>query len=337
MSTSCYVNYVGHLPEVLKRRRSDKYSVRLSVDAFIDKKYGISDFTALVHSHLPTSVQEAIASNVESVGVLARQVPGICAEDVAMYLLCRKLGLFPLALSFTRDTFVAVSHDKRHRVKVPWVRWSKSTNLIVEYEDISARSINCIERQRLDKIVVNGGGFLPQYHEQVRHHVFNGSYPMGDASKLHGELLARATRARPDAVYRTDARDGERLVRGSYTEDEARTLVVRPPSEWYYPLYLSMFMDGSLVLLDTYENSDGGVPEAKALFEKTMRQIADGCGWMPLVIQTAPLCLDMMFCNRHLLSVPNATETLCERARLWHSTTYDASRHFADMAIMFRG
>ncbi len=335
MSATYYINRVGSFNEVLKRRRQDKGLIRSYVDDFVDKYYGIAGFSDLVQSHLPLPVQEAI-TRCQSVGVLARQVPGICAEDVAMYLLCSKLGLLPLALSFTRDTFVTMSHDKRHRVKIPWVEWSKSHNPIVRYEDISVGGIASIERCRLDSITVKNAPSLISYHEGVRQQVFNGSYPMGDVSKLHGELLARATRHIPEAVYR-EVGKMDTLVNGSYTAEEARALIIRPPSEWYYPLYLSMFVTGELVLLDTYENPDGGVPEAKALFEKTMDGLVQEYGWMPLVVQTAPLCLDMMFCNRHLLSTPGSVEGLCDRAKLWHTTTYDASRHFADMAVMFRG
>ncbi len=335
MSASYYINRVGLFNDTLNRRRDKRVFVRQEVDAFVEKRYGIACFTHLIHTHLPLMAQDAIGRG-QSVGVLARQIPGICAEDVAMYLLCRKLGLLPLALSFTRDTFVTMSHDKRHRVKIPWVEWSRSNNPIVKYEDISVEGIASIERLRLDSISVKTGSSLIGYHESVRHQVFNDSYPMDDVSRLHGELLARATRCLPDAVYRVvEGRDT--LVRGSYTAEEARALVVRPPSQWYYPLYLSMFATGELVLLDTYENPDGGVPEAKALFEKTMNGLMSEYGWMPLVVQTSPLCLDMMFCNRHLLTTPGSAEILHDRARLWHSTTYDASRHFADMAVTFRG
>jgi len=335
MSASYYINRVGNFHSVLKSRYQQKDLVRSYVDTFIEKRYGIPGFSDLVLSSLPLPAQEAIARG-QSVGVLARQVPGICAEDVAMYLLCRKLGLLPLALSFTRDTFVTMSHDKRHRVKIPWVEWSKSHNPIVKYEDISVGGIANIERHRLDSIPVKNASSLIGYHESVRQQVFNDSYPIGDVSKFHGELLARATCHLPDAVYRVVGKM-DTLVSGSYTAEEARTLVVRPPSEWYYPLYLSMFVTGDLVLLDTYENPDGGVPEAKALFERTMGSLVREYGWMPLVVQTAPLCLDMMFCNRHLLTTPGSAEILHDRARLWHSTTYDASRHFADMAVTFRG
>ena len=335
MSASYYINRVNCFNEVLKSRLEKRVIARLAVDDFIKRRYGIECFTHLVHTHLPLLAQNAISLG-QSVGVLARQVPGICAEDVAMYLLCRKLGLLPLALSFTRDTFVGMSHDKRHRVNIPWVELSKKDKLVLKYEDISKDGIANIERRRLDSIVVKDRSSLIDYHKSVRQQIFNDSYPMDDVSRFHGELLARATINRPDAVYR-DVDGKDTLTPGSYSAEEARTLVVRPPAGWYYPLYLSMFVTGELILLDTYENPEGNVFEAKALFERTMGMLVQECGFMPMVIQTTPLCLDMMFCNRHILATPHSAETLCDRARLWHTTTYDASRHFADLALMFRG
>ncbi|MCX6715456.1 MAG: hypothetical protein NT077_00365 [Candidatus Taylorbacteria bacterium] len=330
-----YLNRTGSIPMVLQRRRAMSSQVRSQVNSFVESKYGIEDFTALVHSYLPAKAQQAIAEG-QSVGLLARQVPGICAEDMGMYLLSKKLGLFPLALSFTRDTFVGVNHDKRHRVTIPWVKWSSKGNPVTTYEDVSEDGLAAVERMRLDAIRVKGGGFLPEYHERLRHQVFNGSYAMGDVSRLHGELLARATRSKPVETYRV-INGKDQLVKGLFTTDEARNLTVRPTSHWYYPLYLSWFACGSMVLLDTYENPDGGVPEAKRLFEQTMDELAEAYSWMPLVIQTAPLCLDMMFCNRALLETPDAAEILARRVKLWHVTTYDASRYFADEAVTFRG
>ena len=230
-----------------------------------------------------------------------------------------------------------MNHDKRHRVSIPWVKWSAKGNAVVTYEDVAAGGLASAERSRLDAIKVKSGGFLPDYHFGLRHQVFNGSYPTGDVSKFYGEILARTTRNRPTQVYRVvNGRDT--LVAGDFTPEEARSLVVRPVSHWYYPIYLSIFTDGSLVLLDTYENPDGGVPEAKVLFEKTIAGLDEsGLGWAPLVIQTAPLCLDMMFCNRHILETPGAAEKLLSSSRLWHVSTFDAARHFADQAVMFKG
>lgn len=335
MKTPHYVSLVGEFNKTLNCRRDKRVLARQAVDAFIEKQYGIACFTHLVHTHLPLSAQAAMCRG-QTIGLLARQVPGICAEDVAMYILCRKLGLFPLALSFTRDTFVTMNHDKRHRVKIPWVEWSKKNNRVVRFEDISTEGIVSIERRRLDSIPVKNASSLIEYHRSLRHQVFNGSYEMDDVSRFHGELLARATRNPPESVYR-EVNGKDRLVKGAYTPDEARALIVRPPSEWYYPLYLSMFATGEIVLLETYENPDGGVPEAKRLFEETMDGLARAYGWMPLVVQTAPLCLDMMFCNRHLLQTPGSVEKLCDQVVLSHETTHGASRHFADMAVMFRG
>lgn len=330
-----YLNRTGSIPLQLQERRRISGQVRSAVDSFIDRTYGIEDFTALVRSSLPGPIQTVIAEG-GSVGVLARQMPGICAEDMAMFILCKKLGLAPFAWSFVRDTFIGVNHDKRHRVRIPWIRWSQKGNMLVNYEEIAEGGIGAAERCRLDAIRLKSGGLLPEYHFGLRRQVFNGSYPDGDVSKFYGEILARVARNRPTQIYRP-INGKDTLVPADYTAEEARSLAVRPNSHWYYPIYLSVFADGSLVLLDTYENPEGGVPEAKALFEKAMAALEEEYSWLPLVIQTAPLCLDMMFCNRSFLETEGAAEKLLERARLWHVTTFDAARHFADLAVTFRG
>ncbi len=194
-----YLNRTGSVPLVLQNRRRISRQVRSAVDSFIDRTYGIQDFTGLARSSLPESVRQAISEG-KSVGVLARQMPGISAEDMAMYLLCNRLGILPFAWSFVRDTFVGVNHDKRHRVNIPWVKWSAKGNPIITYENIAEGGLAAAERCRLDAIRVKSGGFLPAYHFGLRHQVFNGNYPNGDVSSFYGEILARATRNRPTQI-----------------------------------------------------------------------------------------------------------------------------------------
>ena len=214
-----------------------------------------------------------------------------------------------MTLSFYRDAYSPENHDKRCRVRIPWLWHSKKGNMVVDGAYIASEPVSKIERKILGKIKTTSGLLLPHFHAMMRVAVFGHSNPTLDVSLLHAESLKRATR-RPEMIYR-DIRGYDRI--GAIDSMDESLECYRPPASWYYPLYLSWFLNGSMVLLETYENPDGGVPEAKKLFEQTMFTVQSATGFLPLVVEIPPLTPEMLYCNRHLIDSPDCLGTIGNR------------------------
>lgn len=328
-----YHIYPANLLAEVRHRRQCQGQIRQLVERFVHDRFGILGYYSLVEQYIIAHL-----GGQGPYGVLARQIPSVSTEDVAMFLFCRKVGLAPLALSFTRDSFSSGSPDKTSRVKIPWLTWSKKGRPVIQCETILPTRVNeltTLHMQRLDTIITREGT-LPQYHERLRTQVFNGSYPQRDVSSLHGEWLAQA-KARgqpPMSIYRDEG--GKDIVCQNYDEDDARLLRVRSSSKWYYPLYLSLFMDGTFVLLETYEDGERDVSKARQLFEETMRLMIRQIGWSPLILKTDPFTPDTVFYNRHIVDNPSLIEQLAQRAHPWHNESFRMTRFFADKVIEAR-
>lgn len=342
-----YYDSVSTIKEELRRRNEKRGMINLVVDEYIEGKFGIKKFSSSIASSVLGSITNArmpLDPNA-SYGVLARQVPGACIEDLACYMLSLRLGLQPFSLAFTRDAFHSGSNDKLFRLKVPFTSLSKKGNLQVNYKSVvtntNGHSYTDLNMMRMDWFKV-GEQSLSNYHCDMQQSVFSHSeipYLWGDISSTWGKILAEVAEIgmSPSKVWRHDEEGRDRDWSAGYTSEEARNLRVRPSSKWYYALYLSMFLDGRFVLLETYDNEAGGVPEARILFEKEMNAINEATGFMPLVVKTYPLRQDMLYVNQHIIDSPKRAVEMMSQAKYWSDDTVPMTRWFADQAIQFRG
>lgn len=285
-----YITSAEELKVALEERVRRRQEIHARLEAFFVRSYGIENGREMFE----TSIN--LSQHAKPVAILARQIASVCVEDVAFEVIASHLGLSPLTFTFVRDTFTIRNHEKMHRVKVPWIEWSKKRNLVIRYEMPAMLPYVALEGVPLANIECKGGSMLPAYHDGLRKEM-GLSTLTADVSGLHAYMLRYATR-KPSFVYRTI--DG-RTERYWLTADEEVMETDRPPASWYYPYYLSWFLDGSAVLFETYENPEGGVPEAKRLFEESVKRVVQGTGFGPLVVRIPPLTKDMLYCNRHLL------------------------------------
>jgi hypothetical protein len=291
-----YVQTKTELWHALSARRTESSTIRDSRDAWIRREYGIEDFTSIIRKHLGF-----IDSQPErTFGLLARQLPGICMEDVASTLVSDFLGLEPIAISFLRDVFASKNHDKLHRIKIPWISWSKKGNIVMQYEYAAKFPSQELAGVPLGMIEAKDGRMLSDVHGELRQKVFGKRGFTPDISLMWNEVLFTA-KHKPSSVYQIiNGREVKVDLHSPFCIEE-RHSTIRPPSDWYYPIYLSLFLTGEIVLLETYNNPIGGVPEAKILFEKAMQRVTIGTGWKPLIVEIPPLSKEMLYCNRHLL------------------------------------
>lgn len=332
-----YLSSITEVKEAVKKRRKESRRVQGILDGYIAETYGVEGWSDLLASHLACKGQDPDTSY----GVLARQVPSMSAEDISGHLLAHQLGLSSLALAFHRDAFHSGSNDKLMRVKIPFVSWSKKRNLMVSprvvVTNIVGNSLTDMNMVRLDKLQV-GEQELPEYHRDMQQSVsqhFPKPYHYGDISKMWGEVLARAQEGgkQPRPVWKSGPDGKDVKWETGYTAEEARALVVRPSSKWYYFMYLSMFLDGRFVLLESFDNPD--LPEARNLFETQMQAVYKATGYRPLIAKTYTLRTDMLYVNQHILDKPQEAAQELSSARHWTDDTVAMSRWFADQAIQF--
>ena len=297
-----YVRSRCKLDGMLADRRANREEISRQRDDYIRLRFGIPDFSSLVAKHWGH-----LQDSEKSVGVLCRQQASIMVEDVSCYIGCLCVGLLPWVGQFARDEFRTVNLDKLHRVKIPWITWSKKGNLVMKYERISPLTNGRLEGMRMASVPTHDGVTLPEWHARLRQLVFGERYPVSDFSVFMEDCLEQAVK-KPDFVYTSDANGYEAKVRCN-----GKVHGLRPPASWYYPLYFSLFLDGTMVLLETYENTLSGVPAAKRLFEDSMRELTKGVGVQPVVAEIPPLTHDMMYYNRHLLDAGLDVEDIMQK------------------------
>ncbi len=339
-----YLTSVAKVKEELLRRKKQQGLIRSLLDQHIESRFGIADYSRSMRTEIAKTIigSPALIDDNRSHGMLARQVPGVCSEDVACYLLAQKLGVVPCSFAQTRDTFHSNSNDKLHRAKIPFISWSKKNKAIIQYQGVitspQVTSYTDLDMIRMDRLNV-GDITLGEYHRQMQHAVFSTfpePYVRMDVSPAWGEFLARALEAKkqPSSVWRSGENNKDSQC-AEYTAEEARNLIVRPSSKWYYHLYLSMFLDGTFVLFETYDDETSGMPEVRQMFEEEMKSIYHAVGFMPIVVKTTPDRLDTLYVNRHIIENPaQAAETL-SRAHHWSDDTSAMTRWFEDQAIQF--
>jgi hypothetical protein len=312
-----YITTYNDLMHEIETRTRHQGEIRERVEAFIERRFGVPQALKVVRQYFD------LERDPQPRAFLARQIASVCVEDIAFQLGAAQLGLLPLTATFVRDTYSSQNHDKVHRIKIPWHSWSKKGNMVARYERIVPAGIN-YDGVALDSIPCGNGVMLPEYHLQLRQQAQSPGL-VSDVSNLHLFMLKTA-RNSPRAFYR-DVKGTQELV--PWTEGVEYGDRDRPNAEWYYPYYLSWFLDGSLILFETYENPAGGVPQIKRAFENDMNLVYKETGIMPLVVQVPPLTKELLSCNEHVLQRDCFTElreTLPERG------TNDTVSFFASIA-----
>ena len=293
-----YIQTIDELRRIVSERQSHFSQIREATNYWIFREYGIEDYLGLVARHFPF-----LDNGQKPVALLARQIASICVEDLACILFAKAIGYRQITMPFTRDTFTAANHDKKARIKIPWVEWSKKGNPVRTYQRIFSDKISNLEGKILSSISIKKGLFLQDYHSHMRVRVIPefAALDIVDVSMCHVEALRLSSKG-PSFVYENvDGQDIRRYDVGctDFSRND-NPLRYRPPAKWYYPLYFSWFLDGSMILLETYENPRGEVAEAKRVFEETMFKIEQNTGYRPIVVEILPLDMDLLSCNKHI-------------------------------------
>lgn len=289
-----YISDIQELRRELEVRLSRQREIRSAINAWIKRQYGIARFSDYAPSFFNLEPGKSYLA-------LCRQIPSVRIEDIACHIAAKLWDLPLLPIPFLDDSFSVDNHEKRSYMRLLWSDIGRNQTPYINGEKIFSGLINEHQRKILRSIMTKDGKNLPDYHFDLRASVF-GPETLYDASDLHRSYLRNAER-KPGEVVGFNEQD--RAHRQSLELIELSENRFRPCAEWYYPLYFSWFLDGSMVLLETYENELAQVSEAKKLFNRTMQMIEHEVGLKPLVLQIPPLDETMLSMPRPILRNPD--------------------------------
>lgn len=302
-----YVTNLGALPDVISERQQCQKEIQAKTDSWVETQYGIKNFTGLSRNFFGIDPQQTSL-------VLCRQIPSVRIEDIVCRITSDLLGYNLISLSFVDDTFSCENHEKKSYVHCRWADSGKKNIPFFRGERIVDGPLINYSGQPLSLITTSShvpGRTVADFHFGLRASVFGSNDSLLDVSELH-RCYTRTAGRKPEIVY--SIQDG-RAQKKSTADCDLEGAAFRPPSSWYYPLFFSWFLDGSMVMLETYDNELAQVSQAKVLFEQTMREIEAGVGVKPLVLKVPPLDEKMLALPKHVIASPDSLASIGEQFR----------------------
>lgn len=274
-----YIESAQHLEDVLRDRKANSGKIQRMIDEYVEAKYGIEHFSAISKSYFNISHSCTQA-------MLLRQIASVSVEDISCYVVSRILNLPIIGATLLSDNFTCNSLDKMSRIKIPWISWSKKGNMVKHNDYIAKESTQVLEGKPLVAIETRSKDmFLQAYHNELRNEVFEGNFPQVDCSNLLQKYVD-LSKVKPNYMDQVGKKNGNQI---------------KPPAQWYYPLYYLWFLDGSSILFETYENSLGNKnSNVQNLFYKTMDDIWSYLGISPVVVKILPAFDEIFYCNKHI-------------------------------------
>lgn len=324
-----YVTTEYALSEEITLRAERAPEIRDATDAFVAEAYGIADFSALrdAHFYIDDGIERPLS-------VLARQVGTINGEDVAHYLGSIRLGLEPVLWSFVGDSYTGGNHNKKSLLKQTWIEGiNRHGEFITRVKNV-ANDPGDVEKRPLGGIVCDSWQSLPDQHRALRERLFGSTYREIAADSFLNYCL-QATDNPPESIFVKD-RDGkyeERTFNRGLLSRE-----VRPPADWYYPLDMSCYLDGQVILCETYENPAKGVDGAKDKFLRAVSLVETNIGQGPLIVEIPPLSDRYLLYNERLLDDPRALPAIVSAIDTMHLEGVSIKEMFdqiAELALVY--
>lgn len=285
---------IEDLEKEIAQRSENRSEIRKSMDEYCKIYYGIDNFSSAV---------DMLFREQKKFGVcLARQISTVNVEHLAKkcfaeWLSSQGISTEAIALELTVDSFSGRSDIKKSYCNIPYYSIKGS-----HFRKIIAKK----ERGRLDKktlaqIQTMDGKALPDYHRDLREKVFGDNRLEVDFSSFFlrclQECIENNAKGKPDYLFVEKPNENREMrIR---TEKSDGHKILRPSADWYYPLYLLSFMDGSRALLSTVEDDN----KVSLWFEKANHQIEKIIGFSPLIIYT-PKGVEMEGYKSNLLEIP---------------------------------
>ncbi len=321
----------------IEARRKEKTKIRNLVNDFCFSEYGIENFFAIADKYFSGRNFFTLC--------LARQVPCQNIEHFAINLLADFLSINGLntramSMAFTRDSYVSSNEYKASLIKIPYLfRSQKNKRLFINKEHILAGHQRVdIDGKVLDILETCDGMKLVDFHYAMRRKSFGENDHLVDCSSLLRELASQSVISRsrnmPKHVFvRSGLKD--RKVNSWEADFSSDLQDPRPQADWYYFLYLLLFLDGSHALASTVDED----PKVIAWFSTNIKKIKEICGFEPLLIDT-PLRVQVEDFSSKLNEFPNwaiEDRNWARRISLSGKNTsnalYDVTEHIAQQLI----
>jgi hypothetical protein len=273
------------LLEEIRRRSFNREKIRNSINEYCFREYGIYDFFTIADQYLKVSSSENIFKIC-----LARQVPCQNVEHLAINRLASFLtdnGIYSTAMpmAFVRDSYTSTNEYKSSLAKIPHLYRSRKGTLIIKKENILAHHHReNVDGKILDRLETQHGMPLVDFHYALRRNIFGQKDVFVDFSSFVKEIarqsVANGSKNMPEFVF---IRSGikEKKVH-PHEADFSNGQDPRPPADWYYFLYLMLFLDGSCALASTVDED----PRVISWFTSNIAKIEGICGFRPLFIDT---------------------------------------------------
>lgn len=272
---------IDFLKQEVKKRRSQRESIRNKIDAYVLKKFGIKQYSFIVDSFLGQL-------NGELKICLCRQITTANIEHVAVQVFAEwlsDLGLPAKAsfMSFTEDSFSYCNPYKKSLVHIPWLRRRKKGNceLFIQNEKVLPKKAGDINGMILGRITTKNDCVLPEFHENICTELLNKPFHCVDTSEMFSSCFRDSVQSGgmvPDFFYVTDENKEKKVPLSAGINGSK----VRPPANWFYHLHLLSFLDGQRALISQI----GDDAKMSRCFSEPIKEIVKEIGVEPLIVDT---------------------------------------------------
>ena len=263
---------------MLRERIPQQKEICSKIDTWILEEYGIPHFSAMRTSFFGLRSGETTL-------VLCRQIPSATVENLACRVISEILCLPVIYPSFVEDQFYCNNKEKKSYLHVLWADRGKKETLFFHGERIVEGRLddwNGVPLSNIQTVARIPGVTVPDFHYFLRRKVFGENDRITEVSEFN-RLCVRCARKKPNEVF---VYEEGKVHKRSIEEIDISKSHFRPPADWYYPLFHSWFLDGSMVMLENYEDEGEG-KGAQVLFENAVRKTKGETGFAPLVLKTS--------------------------------------------------
>jgi hypothetical protein len=287
---------VQELKAELEVRRKNEFFIRKKIVEYCREQYGIEDFYAARDAFLGSYDDFCLC--------LCRQIPNANVEHLAHQLVAEWLNDYgintrAMPMSFVVDSFCGNNRLKKSYARIPFLKRGRKGDIVCEKKMVVCRNARqSLDGMMLDKIQTEESQSLLDLHRNMRKmaDLESVTTDVSDFFLFCLESCLRNGKRKPDYLYVQDGLKGRKVRLEKLNGDK----LVRPSAEWYYMLYLLLFVDGKMGLLSTVDDDDivdKWITEACAEIEAI-------CGFRPLLID-APKNVFIAGYKSELLEVPS--------------------------------
>lgn len=273
-----YITQTEWLGCMLRERIPQQKEICSKIDKWIFGEYGIPNFSEMRSSFFGLKPKETTL-------VLCRQIPSATVENLACHVISKILHLPIIYPSFTEDQFYCNNKEKKSYLHLLWADRGKKKTLFFNGDRIVDGRLDNWNGVPLSKIRTTErvpGVTVPDFHYSLRRKIFGENDSITEVSEF-SRLCVRHASKKPNEVF---VYEEDRVHKRNIRDVDISKSNFRPTADWYYPLFHSWFLDGSMVMLENYED-DGEGKGAQVLFENAVRKTKNETGFAPLVLKTS--------------------------------------------------